>query len=712
MNAENTISDDVGQFAEYELRKFQRAAETGFAQLLITDSKGVIEYVNPAFSRVTGFSFEEAVGKTPAILKSGRIPITFYERMWESIRSGSDWSGEFINRRKDGTFYLDRAVISAIKGNDGEITHFLKVAEDITLLRHTEEHQQRRIKLTEAINAANLKFIENGNLAEMAGIILETCMSVTNSPFSIIYDILPNGNADILALSMTSLDPIYEASGFRNVKNEIMQHGHYEVPLHASLLMAAVIEKRTVVVNSPEDNVWKECKCRICSPLVSRFAGFPLKIGSSIIGMIGMANSDHEYSEDDIIDFETFAHSCSLAISAARAETIRKSTQVQLMQSQKMEAIGHLAGGIAHDFNNLLTVINGYSTLALQKTGQEHPASKDIEQIINAGERATTLIRQLLAFGRRQVLTPKPVKINTFITGLHKILSRLIGENISLRNKLSADVGLVNADPSQIEQIIMNLVINARDAMERGGNIIIETSNCFLDSTFISRNQGATEGEYVMLSVSDTGMGMSKEVIDRIFEPFYTTKEESGTGLGLATVFGIVNQSNGYIQVLSEVGIGSEFRVYLPRVEQIPDVSESGTALQITNVQQNAEGLILVVEDESSVLDLTAITLRSLGYEVFTALSPFEALRIFDQNTESIDMLLTDIVMPEMSGPDMALLMRGKKPDLKLLFMSGYPEEKLNVADFPEEGCNFMMKPFSTVELINLVNAGLTGAKK
>ncbi|MDD5286340.1 MAG: ATP-binding protein [Desulfuromonadaceae bacterium] len=712
MNSELAISDVVGKFAETELRKFQRAAEIGFGQLLITDSDGIIEYVNPAFSRVTGYSYGEAVGKNVAILKSGRMPAAFYERMWGIIGTGADWSGEFFNRTKDGTLYIDKAVISAIKGRDGEISHFIKVSEDITLQRQMEEHQHRRLLLTESIIAANRKFMENGSLSEMAGIILETCMSVTSSSFALLYDILPNGNADILAISMTSLDPISEVTGFRDIQNELIQHGHYEIPLNSSLFMAPVIEKRTVVVNGTDDNVWRECLDRISTPLLHSFAGFPLKIGSGMIGMIGMANSERGYSGYDIEDFEIFANSCALAISAARAEMVRKSTKDKLMYSQKMEAIGQLAGGIAHDFNNLLTVINGYCTLAIQKAGSNDLIKRDIEQVVSAGERATSLIRQLLAFGRRQVLDPQPLKINTLISGLHKILCRLIGENISLITHLATDIGLIKSDPSQIEQVIMNLVINARDAMTRGGTITIETANCLIDSKFVSRNQGASEGEYVMISVRDTGIGMSEEVLARIFEPFFTTKEEYGTGLGLATVYGIINQSNGYIKVLSEVGIGSEFRLYIPRISQTPEVSKAGSSHETSIGCQGAENLILVVEDEPSVLNLASVTLSSLGYRVLTASGPLEALRIFDQYVDDIDILLTDVMMPEMSGTEMAMMMREKRAGLKVLFMSGYTEENINEANYPAEEFGFLMKPFSAVELSNLVHNCLTGAKK
>lgn len=701
MNSDLSIAGVVGQFAETELRKFFRASEIGSEQLLITDCHGIIEYVNPAFCRITGYSFNDVVGKTPAILKSERMSVVFYQRLWEFLKSATEWRGEFFNKRKDGEYYLEKAVISAIKASDGSVSHFIKVSEDITNQRHLEEHQLRRIKLIESINTANLDFMENGSIQKMAEIILETCMTMTNSSLAILYEMLPNGNAGVLALSMTTIDPV---PGFVEVQYELLRHGQYEVPLHASLIMAPVIEGRSIIINSPEENIWQSCTCRICSAAITTFAGFPLRIGSNIIGMIALANSEQGYSPEDISDLETFSHSCALAISAARSETIRKSTLDQLRQAQKMEAIGQLAGGISHDFNNLLTVITGYSTLALQKIGSDQPATKDLEQVINAGERATKLIRQLLAFGRRQILAPQPINVNIFISSIQKILSRLIGENITLTTRLSPDLNMVLADPSQIEQIIMNLVINARDAMERGGTITIETSNRKLDSVFVRKNRGAIEGEYVIIAVKDTGMGMSEEVITRIFEPFFTTKAESGTGLGLATVYGIVKQNHGYIKVNSEIGIGTEFKVFIPRLSKSYEAKISLDASSKTSIQERGEGLILVVEDEQTVLDLAAVTLRSQGYDVLTANNPLEALKIFDRSGEKIDLILTDIMMPDMSGTEMVKEMRLKKPNVKILFMSGYTEEKLNPIDFSGEIIPFMTKPFTPEFLLNLVH--------
>jgi CheY-like chemotaxis protein len=267
---------------------------------------------------------------------------------------------------------------------------------------------------------------------------------------------------------------------------------------------------------------------------------------------------------------------------------------------------------------------------------------------------------------------------------------------------------MVLADPSQIEQIIMNLVINARDAMEHGGNITIETANQTIDSNFVRKNRGALEGDYVVISVRDTGMGMNEEVITRIFEPFFTTKAESGTGLGLATVYGIVKQNSGYIQVLSQVGIGTEFKIYIPRLLKKHMEKEACSPSKSSSLPDRGEGLILVVEDEQAVLDLAAVSLRSQGYDVLTAIGPLEALKIFDRAGEKINLVLTDVMMPDMSGPEMAKIMRLKHPDVKLLFMSGYSEERLNPQDFHDEQFQFMTKPFSPADLAKLAQECLS----
>lgn len=567
-----------------------------------------------------------------------------------------------------------------------------------------QESQLRSLVLSESITAANLRFIETGNINQMAQILVDTCMTLTNSPFGMLYEIGPDGHAGILALSLASFDSISEEAVFRDIQYEIRHHGNYILPRHHSLLFAPIIEESIIIVDTPSENRWTDCSCAVCASSFSCFAGIPLKIGTITVGMIGLANRDGGYRTSFIHELENFAQTCALTIHSARADIDRKIAQENLRQAQKMEAIGQLAGGIAHDFNNLLTVINGYSTLVLQKVAGNDQIRKEVEQILNAGERAATLVRQLLAFGRRQVLEPRQLNVNSLIASLHKILCRLIGENISLTTQLSPDIGLVKADPSQIEQIIMNLVINSRDAFDHGGSIIIETANKVLDDTFVRENKGSIPGSYIMIAVKDSGKGMSDECIARIFEPFFSTKGQGkGTGLGLATVYGIVKQSCGYIQVRSEIGIGSEFRVFLPRMESVE--YEAPLASPPQTVQNSPESwMILIVEDEKSVLDMAAITLRSQGCTVLTASGPLEALKIFERFSDNIDLLLTDIMMPDMTGPEMAKLMRGMRPDLRIVFMSGYADGHIKASDFPGEQIPFIMKPFNPAEMTRIVH--------
>jgi len=579
----------------------------------------------------------------------------------------------------------------------------LAAAELRRYYRTAEHNQRRRLTLAEAITAANLRFIESGSISHMAAILLDASMTVTNSPFGMFYELLTDGSASIQALSLVSFDPVSEEGSFRDIQYEIRRHGSYEMKRHSSIFFAAADEGASVVMDSPADHRWITCPCPVCSPLLTRFMGIPLKIGTTTVGMLCLANKSSDYLKDEMVELEHYAQTCAMAIGIARAELERKVAVEQLRQAQKMEAIGQLAGGIAHDFNNLLTVINGYSTLLLQKLDPDSQISREVEQILNAGERATGLIQQLLTFCRRQIIAPQQLNVNSFITSLHKILCRLIGENIALGTELSSDIGLIEADAGQIEQIIMNLVINARDAIERGGAITIRTANCASDDGFIRQQSDAPPESFIVISVRDNGIGMPREIIGRIFEPFFTTKEQgSGTGLGLATVYGIVKQGNGYIQVLSEVGMGSEFRVYLPKCPDNKPSSTGGVPVHVAG--QRATGLVLIVEDDQPVLDLSAITLKSCGFRVLTASTPREALEIFEQHGNRIDLLLSDIVMPGMTGPEMAKIMRTSHPNLKIVFMSGYAGERQTISDFPDELANLVMKPYNPAELTQIVN--------
>jgi len=386
--------------------------------------------------------------------------------------------------------------------------------------------------------------------------------------------------------------------------------------------------------------------------------------------------------------------------------TERKLLETQLQQSRKMEAVGRLAGGIAHDFNNLLTIITGYTDLALSRPGVPLELRTDIERVENAAGRAAALVRQLLAFSRKQVLQPKTLNLNAIVVNLDSLLRRLIDDNIEMVTRVQDDLGKVKADPAQIEQVIMNLVVNARDAMPNGGRLVLETTNLDLDRAYANEHLSVKPGRYVMLAVSDTGIGMDEQTLAHIFEPFYTTKESGrGTGLGLSTVYGIVKQSGGYIWVYSEPGKGSTFKVYLPRVAE--QVEESTPPLAQLEDKRGTE-TILLVEDEQAVRDLIVTLLSQRGYEVIVARHPAHAEQIAAKFPHEIHLLLTDVVMPGTSGRELAARIGARRPGIRVLYMSGYTENVITSGGMLEKGLAFLQKPFSPALLSQKVREVLS----
>ncbi len=393
--------------------------------------------------------------------------------------------------------------------------------------------------------------------------------------------------------------------------------------------------------------------------------------------------------------------------------TERKQLETQLQQARRMEAIGRLAGGIAHDFNNLLTIIKGYAELAGKRAKITPELQTDIERIEDASERASTLVRQLLAFSRRQVLQPKLVDLNSIVLGLDKLLRRLIDEDIQMFTVAGKDIGTIKADPGQMEQVIMNLVVNARDAMPKGGRLTVETTNVDLDAAYASEHVTVKPGSYVMLSVSDTGVGMSTDTVAHIFEPFYTTKESGrGTGLGLSTVYGIVKQSGGYVWVYSEPGRGSSFKVYLPRVEE---AAEALPAPKVSRGEQRGSETILLVEDQPQVRELARMALAEKGYRVLVMASPEEAEHASGAQGSEIHLLLTDLIMPGISGRDLAMRLMPRHPKMRVLYMSGYTfniiaQGAQGLGGMLEDGVAFLQKPFTPRALCEKVREVLDRA--
>jgi len=384
-----------------------------------------------------------------------------------------------------------------------------------------------------------------------------------------------------------------------------------------------------------------------------------------------------------------------------RVEEALRQSEKQFRQSQKMEAVGRLAGGIAHDFNNLLTVIMGYSQVLLTELGPQHSLRGKIEETLKAGERAATLVRQLLTFSRKQSLDPKILSLNTAVTSLENLLSRLIGEDVKLVSKLDPANGRLRADQAQLEQVLVNLVVNARDAMPKGGTLTIETTQVELTRSPVYCLTPLPPGSYVRLAVSDTGCGMDRKTQSHIFEPFFTTKEEGvGSGLGLSTVFGIVTQCGGAIDVTSRVGHGTRFDLYFPRVES--DVISTAPIRSSGQSQRGTES-ILLVEDEPSVRTLIRDELRKLGYRVIEAKNGIEACLLATQQAGLFQLLLTDIVMPGMGGRELAQHLSVINPDLRTLFISGYMDDVGIMAGQEEGTTSFLQKPFTPEVLAGAV---------
>jgi PAS domain S-box-containing protein len=394
---------------------------------------------------------------------------------------------------------------------------------------------------------------------------------------------------------------------------------------------------------------------------------------------------------------------------ALRDITSRKRMEAESLQAQKMESVGRLAGGVAHDFNNLLTVINGYSDLLLNQLKPGDPARSSLEEIRKAGDRAAALTQKLLVFSRKQAVQPKPLNLNDVVIDAEKMLTRLIGEDIDFATALAPDLGPVMADAGQLYQVLMNLVVNARDGMPDGGRIFIETKNVEVDGELALQHSGIALGQHVCLSVTDTGTGMSNDVKEHLFEPFFTTKEPGkGTGLGLATVYGIVRQSSGWIGCTSELGRGSTFQVYLPRISG--EQAAEPVAKVVATMPGGTE-TILVVEDQEAVRMLAVSILEGGGYRVLSAPDGRKAMELAGCNGGTIHLLVTDIVLPYMNGRVLANTMLAERPDLRVLFISGYPEDKIAHRGVLSSGIGFLQKPFTPEALAVKVRQALDGGK-
>jgi PAS domain S-box-containing protein len=619
--------------AEAQLRLQAAALNAAANAIVITDRAGTIEWVNPAFCELTGYTAAEAMGRNPRdLLKSDQHDQQLYKTLWDTVLSGRVWRGEIVNRRKDGSFYTEDQTITPVRDPQDEIRHFIAVKQDVT----------ERKRSIEALRAAE----------ERTRFALQSA-----------------------GVGIWDMD--YAAGALR--WSEIMEAQYGLQPGTFGGTFEAFVERV-----HPDDRA-----------SVLETMGRATRAGSDF------STQHRSLWPDGTVRWLSGAGRIIVdeggepvrGVGISQDVTERHTLEAQFLQAQKMEAVGQLAGGVAHDFNNLLTAILGYCELLLADIGQSDPRRADIAEIQKAGTRAAGLTRQLLAFSRKQIIEPTLVDLNVVIGDIRGMLQRLIGEDIKVAVRLRPQLAPVKADRGQVEQIVMNLAVNARDAMPGGGTLTIETANVELDDHYATMHSGVTPGGYVMLTVSDTGTGITPQVQARLFEPFFTTKEPGmGTGLGLATVYGIVKRTGGSVNVYSEVGKGTSFRVYIPRAGAAEMLEDAPAPVPLPRAGTQT---VLVVEDEDGLRELAKRLLERQGYTVLAASDADQALQLFDQNP-AIDVLLTDVVMPGTSGPELTRALAERRPGLKVIYMSGYTENAIVHHGVLKPGVAFIHKPFTS----------------
>jgi PAS domain S-box-containing protein len=446
----------------------------------------------------------------------------------------------------------------------------------------------------------------------------------------------------------------------------------------------------------PDDQVLQDLKAESYAGVTLwSHTGQPI----GLIAVIKRSRFDNQLIVENILKLVT--HRAAAELERLEAEEEKDILQEQLHQALKMESIGRLAGGVAHDFNNMLQAILGNAELAMNYIPEINKGRENLEEIKKCADRSADLTRQLLAFARKQTVTPKVLNLNDAITGMLKMLHRLIGEDITLKLIAEANICKIKVDPSQIDQILVNLCINARDSITGVGTLTIETKNSLIDDGYCKKNPAAIIGEYVSISITDTGCGIKKEIIDNIFEPFFTTKDTGkGTGMGLATVYGICKQNNGFIQTNSELGIGTTFTIFLPQYND--DNEESDDVIELPVIR--GKETILLVEDEISILKLVTAMLEKLGYTVLSTNSPGRAINIVKEYTDDIHLIFTDIIMPEMNGQDLVNKILQINPNIKTLLMSGYTADIIANQGMLEKGVNFITKPFTMKKMAAIVS--------
>jgi PAS domain S-box-containing protein len=690
---EALVQKRTAELAESEevLRNAFQLSPIGKA-LVATDGRFL--NVNVALCRILGFSEEEMLAKSfqdlthPDDLDAD--PANLYQALADEIDA---YEMERRYKHKQGQAVWVQLNVSLARDSAGQPLFFILQIQDITRRKQVAKHNEHLNTVLRTIRAVNQLIVRERNPDIL---INEACRLLVDNRGYASSLIILGENDQPISWAMEGIAASSEAL------NNMLAQG--ELPpccdrVRAGTKVVQVDERQFVCGKCPIAKKLSETQS-LCVHLAHE---------DTLFGYLAVA-LDHDLIVDDeeLSLFTEMAGDLSYALNTLHeikdkeaSERKRESLERQLAQAQKMESIGRLAGGVAHDYNNALSVIIGFTELAMEKMSSKEQLCDDLNEVLSAAIRAKDITRQLLAFARKQTIAPKVLSLNEIVEGALKMLRRLIGEDIDLVWLPKTGLWPVKADPSQIDQILANMCVNARDAIEDVGKVTIETDTVVFDAAYCTEHAGFVPGEFVMLTVSDNGCGIEKEILENIFEPFFTTKDaDKGTGLGLAMIYGIVKQNNGFINVYSEPGQGTTIRIYLPRHEG------KGVQIQVNRTEETPVSrgeTVLLVEDDPSVLKLARQILNGLGYIVLTSNIPVEAIGLAEKHTGEIHLLISDVIMPEMNGRDLAKRLQSLYPDIKQIFMSGYTANVIARHGVLDEGENFIQKPFSKTDLAKIV---------
>jgi PAS domain S-box-containing protein len=657
-------------------------------EIIIVTQAGFIKYYNPKAIQLTGYLSQELTSQ----------PITEFIHLDDRDRVLKDYYSQLRGEETAGVYtfrIIDKAgQVRWVEKIGVQITWegqpaLLCMISDITSHKQVEEELRRRdreLALLNRIIAASAATPSKDQEAILEVACRELALALN----------VPHAVAALLDKMKTTITVVAEYSAGEGLAILPQAWPVVDDPLGQYLLSHKTPLVTGEDLNNPHlDLIHNHLRQQGIASLLL----VPLVIEGEVVGSLGLASLEpRRFSTEEINLTWSVADQLAGVLARVRLEEKRRQLEEQYYQAQKMEAVGRLTAGVAHDFNNLLTTINGFAALMQRELRPDDPQWEMADIILRSGQRAAGLVRQLLAFSRKQIIQPQVLNLNSILVELDKMLQRVIGEDIDLKIRLAPELWPVKVDPAQMEQVILNLVVNARDAMSTGGQLTIETANVVIDDNYVADHLDTQLGKYVLLAISDTGCGMSPEVKAHIFEPFFTTKERGhGTGLGLATVFGIIKQSGGNIWVYSEEGMGTTFKIYLPSVAE--KKSEPPVDPEVGVEMPGGSETILLVEDDAGVRALLRQVLSPLGYTLLEAGNGQEALRLLADYPDPIHLLLTDVVMPGISGKTLAEEASRTRPDLKMLFMSGYTDEAIVQHGVPDAEAAFLQKPFSLMAL-------------